>query len=122
MLHNPTLHKLEAMRLLGMAQALQEQSKADRCRELSFEERFAMLVDRQMTWRQNEAMQARLQRAKLRNNACVEDIDYRSWRGLDKGLIRTLTQESALVAKRENIFVCWSHGGRQELPGLCPSA
>lgn len=122
MLHNPTLHKLEAMRLLGMAQALQEQSKDDRCRELSFEERFAMLVDRQMTWRQNEAMQARLQRAKLRNNACVEDIDYRSWRGLDKALIRTLTQESALVAKHENIFVCWSHGGRQELPGLCPSA
>jgi hypothetical protein len=36
MLHNPTLHKLEAMRLLGMAQALQEQSKDDRCRELSF--------------------------------------------------------------------------------------
>jgi hypothetical protein len=119
MLHNPTLHKLEAMRL---AQALQEQSKDDRCRELSFEERFAMLVDRQMTWRQNEAMQARLQRAKLRNNACVEDIAYRSWRGLDKALIRTLTQESALVAKHENIFVCWSRGGRQELPGLCPSA
>lgn len=62
-----------------------------------------MLVDRQMTWRQNEAMQARSQRAKLRNNACVEDIDYRSWRGLDKALIRTLTQESALVAQHENI-------------------
>lgn len=67
-------------------------------------------------------MQARLQRAKLRNNACVEDIAYRSWRGLDKALIRMLMQESALVAKHENIFVCWSHGGPQELPGLCPSA
>ena len=110
MLHNPTLEKLEAMRLHGMAQALREQSKDERSRELSFEERFALLVDRQVIWRQNEAMQTRLRRAKLRNNACAEDIDFRASRGLDKALIRMLTQESAWVAKHENLFVCGPTG------------
>lgn len=110
MLEQPTLSKLEAMRLHGMAQALREQNKDEAMRELSFAERFALLVDRQLTWRQNEALQARLRRAKLRANACVEDIDYRAARGLDKALLRSLTQESAWVAQHENIFVCGPTG------------
>jgi DNA replication protein DnaC len=110
MLEQPTLSKLEAMRLHGMAQALREQNKDETARELSFAERFALLVDRQLTWRQNEALQARLRRAKLRTNACVEDIDYRAARGLDKMLLRSLTQESAWVAQHENIFVCGPTG------------
>jgi len=69
-----------------------------------------MLVDRQVTWRQNEVMQARLRHAELRNNTSAEDIDYRSSRGLDKALIRMLTQESAWMAKNENIFVCGPPG------------
>ena len=70
MLVQPTLSKLEAMRLHGMAQALREQNQDDNATQLTFEERFALLVDRQLTWRQNEAMQARLRRAKLRSQAC----------------------------------------------------
>jgi DNA replication protein DnaC len=110
MLYQPTLEKLESMRLHGMAQALREQSNDDAARELSFEERFALLVDRQINWRQNEALQARLRRAKLRTNACVEDIDYRASRGLDKSLLRSLVSESAWVAKHENVFVCGPTG------------
>lgn len=110
MLHHPTLEKLEALRLHGMAQALREHMKDDQVRELSFEDRLALLVDRQTTWRQNEALQARLRRAKLRSNACVENIDYRTARGLDKALFRSLTQESAWVTKHENIFVCGPTG------------
>jgi DNA replication protein DnaC len=110
MLAQPTLEKLESMRLHGMAQALREQSKDEAARELSFEDRFALLVDRQMNWRQNEALQARLRRAKLRANACVEDIDYRASRGLDKALLRSLIAESAWVAKHENVFVCGPTG------------
>ncbi len=110
MLHHPTLEKLEALRLHGMAQALREHMKDDQVRELSFEDRLALLVDRQATWRQNEALQARLRRAKLRSNACVENIDYRTARGLDKALFRSLAQESAWVAKHENIFVCGPTG------------
>ena len=118
MLEQPTLSKLEAMRLHGMAQALREQNKDEAMRELSFAERFALLVDRQLTWRQNEALQARLRRAKLRTNACVEDIDYRAARGLDKALLRSLMQESAWVAQHENIFVCGPTGvGKSYLAG-----
>ena len=66
MLHQPTLEKLEAMRLHGMAQAWRELAKSEQASELSFEERMALLVDRQFAWRQNEAFEARLRRAKLR--------------------------------------------------------
>ena len=70
----------------------------------------ALLVDRQFAWRQNEAFEARLRRAKLRANACVEDIDYRAARGLDKTLLRSLVAGSAWVEKHENIFVCGPTG------------
>lgn len=110
MLQQPTLEKLEAMRLHGMAQALREQMKDEAARELSFEERFALLVDRQLTWRENEALQARLRRAKLRTSACVEDIDFRAARGIDKTLLRSLVQASAWVERHENIFVCGPTG------------
>lgn len=110
MLQQPTLEKLEAMRLHGMAQAWRELAANEDARELSFEDRLALLVDRQFTWRQNEALQARLRRARLRNNTCVEDIDYRAARGLDKTLLRSLSAESGWVARHENVFVCGPTG------------
>jgi DNA replication protein DnaC len=72
---------------------------------LSFLERLALLVDHQWNWRQNQALARRLQAAKLRGNACVEEIDYRAARGLDKSVIRALAQESAWVRNHEHIFV-----------------
>lgn len=110
MLHQPTLEKLELMRLHGMAQAWRELAKSEQAGELSFEERIALLVDRQFTWRQNEAFEARLRRAKLRSNACVEDINYRAARGLDKTLVPSLAAESAWVDRHENVFVCGPTG------------
>jgi DNA replication protein DnaC len=105
MLHQPTVEKLEAMRLHGMAQAWREMAKSEQAAELGFEERLALLVDRQFTWRQNEAFQARLRRAKLRSNACAEDINYKAARGLDKALMRSLVADSAWVQRHENVFV-----------------
>ena len=110
MLDQPTLEKLEAMRLHGMAQAWREMAKSERAAELSFEERMALLVDRQFTWRENEAFAARLRRAKLRANACVEDIDFRAARGLDKTLLRSLASASEWVERHENVFVCGPTG------------
>jgi DNA replication protein DnaC len=98
------LEKLTAMRLLGMVDALKAQEQDPASRELSFLERLGMLVDQQWTWRENQALARRLQAARLKG-ACVEEIDYRTARGLDKSVIRALTQKSAWVTNHENIFV-----------------
>ena len=105
MLQEPMMEKLLAMRLHGMADALKTQEQDPDARELSFLERLALLVDHQWNWRQNQALARRLHVAKLRGNACVEEIDYRAARGLDKSVIRALAQESAWVRNHEHIFV-----------------
>ena len=105
MLEQPMIEKLLAMRLHGMAEALKVQQPDAAIQELSFLERLGMLVDRQWSWRENQALARRLKVAKLRGNTCVEEIDYRASRGLDRSVIRALSQESAWVARHENIFV-----------------
>ncbi len=105
MLQEPMREKLLAMRLHGMADALKTQEQDPGARELSFLERLALLVDHQWNWRQNQALARRLHVAKLRGNACVEEIDYRAARGLDKSVIRALAQESSWVRNHEHIFV-----------------
>jgi DNA replication protein DnaC len=105
MLNQPTIEKLHALRLRGMAEAYRAQSEQAEITRLSFEERFALLVDQQWTWRQNRALERRLAKAKLRQRASVEDLDFRSPRGLDRALVRSLTQESAWVREHQNIFL-----------------
>ena len=90
MLKHPTLDKLHALKLTGMAAALADQSATTDITELTFEERLGLLVDREMTERDNRRMTSRLRRAKLRHTAILEDIDYRNSRGLDKGLVQSL--------------------------------
>jgi len=62
-------------------------------------------VDQQWNWRENLALARRLKAAKLRGGACVEDIDYRAARGLDRTVLRALAKDSAWVRNHENIFV-----------------
>ena len=90
MLKHPTLDKLHALKLTGMASALADQSATPDITELSFEERLGLLVDREMTERDNRRLTSRLRRAGLRHTAVLEDLDYRNSRGLDKGLIQSL--------------------------------
>ena len=105
MLNQPIFDKLCAMRLRGMAEALQQQMQEPDIHHLSFEERIAMLVDRQWNWRENRALERRLRNARLQGTACVEDIDYRTPRGLDRAVIRSLTQQSAWVEAHQNLFL-----------------
>jgi DNA replication protein DnaC len=105
MLNQPMIEKLVALRLTGMVEGLKAQQQDPAASELSFNERLALLVDQQWTWRENQALDRRLKAAKLRGNACIEDIDFRASRGLDKSVIRALAQESGWVSKHENIFV-----------------
>ncbi len=105
MLIEPLMEKLVALRLEGMVNALKTQQQDPAAAELTFHERLGMLVDTQWNWRENQALNRRLKAAKLRGNACLEAIDFRATRGLDKSVIRALAQESNWVAKHENLFV-----------------
>lgn len=90
MLHHPTLDKLSTLRLNGMHKALQEQLALPGIEHLSFEERLGLLVDRELTEREDRRLQIRLRQAKLKHSACLEDLDTRTPRGLDKALITQL--------------------------------
>jgi len=110
MLNQQTIEKLHLMRLRGMAEAFTQQQEEPQTMQLSFEERFGLLVDRQWNWRQNRALERRLRDARLQGPACVEDIDYRAARGLDKAVIRSLSQDSEWVRRHQNIFLVGATG------------
>ena len=105
MLTQPTIEKLMTMRLRGMAEAFREQQESADVQRLNFEERLGLLIDRQWNWRQNRALERRLRNGRLQGAACVEDIDYRTARGLDRQVVRSLTQESAWVREHQNLFL-----------------
>jgi DNA replication protein DnaC len=91
MLIHPTLDKLRTLRLTGMSHALEEQMAAPEIHSLTFEDRLGLLVDREMTERENRRLKTRLKKARLRQGASMEDIDYRHPRGLDRSLMAQLS-------------------------------
>ena len=91
MLLEPTINKLLAMKLNGMVEALEEQRKTAEMAHRSFEDRLALLVERQWIWKENRALATRLKFAKLRQPASVEDINYRHPRGLQRSVIDQLS-------------------------------
>ena len=90
MLQQHTLDKLHTLRLTGMAAAFEQQLAQPAAQELSFAERFALLLDQEILYRDNRRLARLLKAAKLRLNACVEDIDYRHPRGIDRSFMSTL--------------------------------
>jgi len=90
MLIEPTLDRLRELGLIGMAQALAEQLGVPDVQSLSFEDRLALLLERESSERDNRRLRRLLQLAKLRLDASVEDIDFRSPRGLDKSVVLRL--------------------------------
>jgi DNA replication protein DnaC len=90
MLSNPTVEKLQALRLEGMIEALEEQRRNAGIADLDFEERLALMVERQWLWKTNRALAARLKQAQLKVSASLEDIDYRHPRGLKRAQIDQL--------------------------------
>jgi DNA replication protein DnaC len=105
MLNQQTIEKLYAMRLRGMAHAFTQQQEDPQASQLSFEERFALLVDRQWNWRQNRALERRLKQGRLQGSACIEDIDFRAARGLDPQVLRSLIQDSDWVRRHQHVFL-----------------
>jgi len=87
MLLHPTLEKLTTLRFTGMVAALDEQMQMNSLDDLGFEERLGILLDREIAVRQSRIMNTRLRKAKLRQESCIEDIDFRHPRGMDKSLV-----------------------------------
>jgi len=104
MLNHPTLEKLTELRLAGMARALREQMETRDIGSLSFEERLGLMVDREMTERDNRRLTLRLKKARLRERACMEDVDYRHHRGLDKSIMTKLAS-CQWIRERLNVIV-----------------
>jgi DNA replication protein DnaC len=89
-MNNQTVEKLYHMKLNGMATGFNEQREQPSMTELSFDDRFAMIVEREWLYRENRKLAIRLKAAKLKRQATIEDVDYRHSRGLDKSLILSL--------------------------------
>jgi DNA replication protein DnaC len=104
MLTHPTLDKLEAMRFTGMAGALREQLQQPEIDGLSFLERLGLLVDREMTDREDRRLKSRLRRAGLRQQAAMEDLDYRSRRGLDRQIMQQLAS-CEWIRHKQNVII-----------------
>jgi DNA replication protein DnaC len=91
MLTEPTMEKLRTLKLYGMLTALELQMNSSEYKDLTFEERLGLLVDREFADRANRRLKSHLNQAKLRQQACMEDINYRHPRGLDKSLFLSLS-------------------------------
>ena len=105
MLNNQTQHTLRALKLNGMADGLEQQlSQPSTHEELGFEERLALLVDRETTYRQNNKVSRLLKAAKLKLQAHPEDIDYRHPRNLNKSQFADLLS-SQWVHQHHNVLI-----------------
>ena len=109
MLTHPTSERLLALGLAGMAKALDEQRQNRSVEGLSFEERLALLVDREAAERESKRLVTRLKFANLRQNACVEDLDTKAARGLDKALFAKLAAGD-WIARRQDLLITGKTG------------
>lgn len=91
MLIHPVIEKLKQLRLSEMANQLKNQMDTEHTKTLNFEERLGLLLDMEITARNNRRIQTRLRKAKLKHEACLEDIDYQTPRGLDQSLLLKLS-------------------------------
>jgi DNA replication protein DnaC len=104
MLAHPTQERLLALGLPGMARALDDQRRQPDIAALSFEERLALLLDRETIERENKRLVARLRFAALRQEAVVEDLDVRAARGLDRALFQKLAG-GEWIDRKQNVLI-----------------
>lgn len=104
MLTQPTIEKLNSMKLAAMAKAFADQMQCPDMTQLTFEERFGLIVDYQITDLENRRMQNRLRTAKLRLSASIEDLDFRQGRGMDRSTVMSLAGNQ-WVKSHHNILV-----------------
>lgn len=106
---NNTINQLKNLKLSGMTQAFSEQLEQPPLQDLSFEERFALIVDREVLYRSNRRVANLLRNAKLKQQAMAENVDYRHQRNLDKNKFATLLSCN-FIYKRHNLLITGSSG------------
>ena len=104
MLTHPTTDRLRELGLAGMARALEEQRRQPDATELTFEDRLAMLVDREALERDSKRLATRLRFAGLRQQATPEDVDLRAARGLDRAVFQRLVAGDWII-QHQNLLV-----------------
>jgi DNA replication protein DnaC len=110
MLTNPTIETLKSLKLQGLLEALEEQQRTPPVQALSFEERLALLVDRERLWRENQRRTRLLRGARLKVAAAsIEDINYKAARGLDKRQIATLAT-GEWIRRAQNLLITGATG------------
>jgi DNA replication protein DnaC len=109
MLTHPTLDQLNQLGLFGMAKAFGEAETSDEAAALTHPEWLALLLDREVIYRHDRKLAARLRYARLRQQAAVEDVDYRAVRGLDRALFQKLVIGDWIDA-HDNLIICGPTG------------
>ena len=109
MLTHPTLDLLHQLGFAGMAKAFADIETSAEATALSHPEWLALLLDRELSYRRDKRLLARLRYARLRHQASVEDVDYRAARGLDRALFKKLADGNWIEA-HENLILCGPTG------------
>jgi DNA replication protein DnaC len=104
MLREPLIDKLASMKLRGMLEGLREQLENPQYRKLSFEERLGLMMDREWNLRQDRGLRRRLQVARLREEAVIEDLELSSKRGLERSLVLYLAGEE-WIRQKLNVII-----------------
>lgn len=109
MLNEQTYQKLIEMKLPAMAEGFRRYTDGVADDQLSFDERFGMLVDREYTFRQERDVKKRLDKAELRETACLEDINYRHPRKLDRSVMQRLGT-CQWIKNHQNVLITGATG------------
>ncbi len=109
MLLSPTIEKLREIKCFGMIEELENQLKNSNSQKLSFEDRLGLIIDKEILNRDNRSLQARLLQAKLKQKACIENIDFRADRKIDKKTILSLSS-CQWIKEHRNIILTGATG------------
>ncbi len=104
MIIHPTIENLKMLRLNGMVEALEFQQKSEEAKTLLFEERLALIVESEVTFRENNRLNRRLKKAKFKQNACMQDVNYSYSRDLDKSQFISL-QSCQWTREHRNVLI-----------------
>jgi DNA replication protein DnaC len=104
MLINHSHERLIALRLTGMAKAFDDQLRQPDADALTFEQRLGLMIDREVTERENRRLVTRLKFASLRQTAVIEDIDLRTPRGIDRAFLAKLV-DGDWINRKHNLLI-----------------